>query len=80
MLLCSVALLHLLLNIFYVLFPISMVTYSIAQRIFLVETFLLKKKSYDSTIHKFLRQFRGATMPLRQYISYSENGEEQGLF
>ncbi|KAJ4435059.1 hypothetical protein ANN_23633 [Periplaneta americana] len=40
-----------------------------AQRIFLVETFLLKDKSYGSTVHKFLRQFRDAAMPSRQYIT-----------
>ncbi|PSN39384.1 hypothetical protein C0J52_26134 [Blattella germanica] len=46
-----------------------MVKYTTEQRIFLVETYLLKKRSYDKTIRKFRHRFPGSTMPSRQYIT-----------
>ncbi|KAJ4450801.1 hypothetical protein ANN_02231 [Periplaneta americana] len=46
-----------------------MVTYSIAERIFLVETFLLKKKLYDSIVRKFLRQFCDAFETIHNQVT-----------
>ena len=45
-----------------------MVTYTTEQRVFLVETYLLKKKSYDRCLRKFRKRFPDSPRPSRQYI------------
>ena len=40
-----------------------MVRYSIEQRIFIVETYLLKRQNYERCVRKFWRRFPGNTVP-----------------
>ena len=44
------------------------VRYTFKQRIFIVETYLLKKRNYDTCALKFRRRFPGATVPSKSYI------------
>lgn len=47
---------------------IIMVKYTTEQRVFIVETYLLKKKSYDKCVRKFRLRFPDSTRPSKPYV------------
>ena len=56
-----------------------MVEFSIEQRIFIVETYLLKKKSYEKCIYKFQRYYPESNVPsklcvLRLFRKWRQTG------
>ena len=46
----------------------TMVWYTVEQRIFIVETYLLKRQNYDRCARKFRRSFPGATLPSKPCV------------